>query len=110
MRWHFLSYKFGRLLLPWAGLVALLSSWALPASPIKQLLLVSEAVLIGIILADRVIPGWFPLKRLTAPANSFVLMNLASMAAIVVFFMPPTKLWLPTQVKVPVSDSARDSI
>jgi hypothetical protein len=50
-------------------------------------------------LADRILPAGFPLKRISSPARTFLTMNAASIAALSVFFIEPTRLWLPTRVK-----------
>ena len=96
MRFHFLSHKFSRLVLPWAILATVASTVALPASLLRTFLLLAEAALPGLALLDRLVPAGFPLKRLTSPARTFIVMNVAALAAIVVFFVPATKLWVPT--------------
>jgi cellulose synthase/poly-beta-1,6-N-acetylglucosamine synthase-like glycosyltransferase len=96
MRFHFLSHKFSRLVLPWALLAILASTVALPASLLRTCLLLAEAALPVLALLDRLIPAGFPLKRLTSPARTFIVMNVAALAAIVVFLVPATRLWIPT--------------
>ena len=99
MRIHFLSHKFGRLMLPWAILLILAASVALPASWFRTDVLVSDAALFGLALVDRLVPSWFPLKRLTSPARTFVVMNAASLYAVSVFFTPAGRMWIPTRVE-----------
>jgi poly-beta-1,6-N-acetyl-D-glucosamine synthase len=99
MRFHFLSHKFGRLALPWAILFTIAGTLLLPDSPIRWSLLGAEALFFLLALADRFFPKGFFLKRLTSPARTFLAMNVASMAGLAVFFMEPTRLWLPTRVK-----------
>lgn len=100
MRFHFLSYKFGRLVLPWAILLILLSTLALPFSAWRSFLLVDECVLLGMAAFDRFVPAKFPLKKLTSPARTFVAMNAAALLAVLVFFVPPESLWRPTRMQV----------
>lgn len=96
MRFHFLSHKFSRLVLPWALLATVASTVALPASLFRTCLLLGEAALPALALLDRLVPAGFPLKRLTSPARTFIVMNIAALAAVVVFFVPATRLWIPT--------------
>lgn len=99
MRFHFLSHKFGRLMLPWAILLIMGATIALPASWFRTDLIVSELGLFALALIDRVLPAGFPLKRLTSPARTFIAMNAASLYAIAVFFTPAGRLWIPTRVE-----------
>jgi cellulose synthase/poly-beta-1,6-N-acetylglucosamine synthase-like glycosyltransferase len=99
MRFHFLSHKFSRLVLPWAILAIVASTVALPASLFRSCLLWGEAALPVLALLDRLVPAGFPLKRLTSPARTFIVMNAAALAAIVVFFVPAARLWVPTGTK-----------
>ena len=99
MRLHFLSHKFGRLMMPWSILMAVVGTWLLPGGPIKWILIGGEAAFALLVLVDRILPKGFPLKRLTSPARTFLAMNAASMAGVLVFFIEPTKLWRPTRVK-----------
>jgi cellulose synthase/poly-beta-1,6-N-acetylglucosamine synthase-like glycosyltransferase len=99
MRFHFLSHKFGRLVLPWAILSTIVGTLLLPDSSIRWSLIASEAIFFVLALSDGWVPKGFPLKRLSSPARTFLAMNIASMAGLAVFFMEPTRLWLPTRVK-----------
>jgi len=99
MRWHFLSHKFGRLALPWTILAIYASTFALPPSGWRSFLLWNEAALPLLALLDRALPKGFFLKTLTSRARTFLVMNLAALAAVAVFFVPATKLWNPTRVK-----------
>lgn len=100
MRFHFLSYKFGRLVLPWAILLILASTVALPDSSWRSFLLIDECMLVLLAALDRFIPGKFPLKRLTSPARTFLAMNAAALLAVTVFFVPHKTLWRPTRMQV----------
>ena len=96
MRFHFLSHKFSRLVLPWALLTAVAATLALPGSFFRTCLLAAETTLPALALLDRVVPPGFPLKRMTSPARTFIVMNAAALASVVVFFVPATRLWIPT--------------
>jgi hypothetical protein len=99
MRWHFLSHRFARLALPWVLLIGVGAAAALPAGWLRFFLIAGEAALIVVALADPAIPRWFPLKRLSSPARTFLIMNAAALLAVSVFFVPPQLLWRPTRVQ-----------
>ena len=98
MRFHFLSHKFSRLVLPWALLLFAGASIAVPASRLRTVLLAVELTFLLLAAANRFVPKGFPLKRLSSPAQTFLLMNAASLAAVAVFFVPAARLWKPTRV------------
>ena len=98
MRFHFLSHKFTRLVLPWAILLVFGASWALPPSGFRTSLLDGELCLFALALLDPFLSKRFPLKRLTSAARTFLMLNAASLLSVIVFFVPATKLWRPTRV------------
>ena len=100
MRFHFVSYKFGRLVLPWAILLILASTIALPNSAWRSFLLVDECMLFGLAALDRFVSRKFLLKRITSPARTFLAMNAAALLALLVFFVPPESLWRPTRMQI----------
>jgi biofilm PGA synthesis N-glycosyltransferase PgaC len=99
MRFHFISHKFSRLVLPWALLVIAASTIALPDSGFKTILLTTEIAFVLLAVVNRFIPREFPLKRLSSPIQTFLIMNAASIMALTVFFVPPARLWKPTRVE-----------
>jgi hypothetical protein len=101
MRLHFLSHKFARLVLPWAMLAVLAFTVALPNARWRDFLLTDEAIFAILALLDRWVPSWIPLKRLSSPARTFLLMNAASVAGLAVLFIPAQKLWKPTRAAAP---------
>lgn len=101
MRLHFLSHKFARLVLPWALLAAVVASIALPASPGRTILLSLEAAFLLLAAGDAAVSKRWFLKRLTSPPRTFLLMNLAALAAWVVFVIPARRLWKPTAISPP---------
>ncbi len=99
MRWHFLSHRFGRLVLPWTLIAIYLSTAALPNAYWRNSLLLNELFLPALALLDRFVPKGARLKRLTSPARTFLLMNFAALSAMRVFFVSAEKLWsAPTAV------------
>jgi len=97
MRFHFLSHKFSRLALPWVLLTGLAATLALPSSTLRTWLLCLEAAFPALALLDLLVPAGVALKRLTSPARTFGLMNAAALAAVIVFVVPPERLWRPTR-------------
>lgn len=89
---HFLSYKFGRLLLPWLLLAALLSSLLLPP-PFRLMALGGQLFCYLLAAADTWIPSGFPLKKLSSPARTFLTMMVATVVALKVLFVPARSLW-----------------
>lgn len=105
MRMHFVPHKFGRVLLPWLILVGVASAFALPDSPVRSALLVIALAVIILAALDLVLPKNFMLRRISSPARSFVVLNLASLASVLVFFVPPERLWKPTRVALNAADT-----
>ena len=58
----------------------------------------SELAFVLLAVANRFVPKGFPLKRISSPAQTFLVMNAAALAAVAVFFVPATRLWKPTRV------------
>lgn len=99
MRWHFLSYKFGRLVLPWAILAVWGATLALRAGSFRDFLLSDELVFVAVAVLDRLVPRNWPIKRISSPAKTFLAMNLAALLSPIVFLIPAENLWKkPTQV------------
>ena len=89
---HFLSYKFGRLLLPWCLIVIAVSSCWLPA-PWNLAMLACQGIFYGIAVLDLVLPSRMPLKRISSPVRTFVTMMIAALWGLAVFFVPAQSLW-----------------
>ncbi len=94
---HFLSYKFARLLLPFALLACAVSSlWA------GGNLAVISACVQGCLFLAVILDFWTPpgnaLKRLTSPIRTFSVMMLATICAVSIWFVPPERLWKTTRV------------
>ena len=71
MRFHFLSHKFGRLMLPWALLLVLVGSIMLGLTAGQWWPLIAEVALVALAWIDGIVPKGFRLKRLTSPARTF---------------------------------------
>jgi cellulose synthase/poly-beta-1,6-N-acetylglucosamine synthase-like glycosyltransferase len=93
---HFLSHKFGRLLLPFALLIALGSAFFLP-HPWRLLFVTPQVLFYALALADPIIAEKSPLKRLSALIHAFVVLVAAAACALSVFFRPAHLLWKETR-------------
>ena len=105
MRMHFLPHKFGRVALPWLILIGIAATLALPAGWARSTLLALALVVLAFAALDLVLPKKFILRRISSPARSFVLLNAASLASVLVFFVPPERLWKPTHVALGAADT-----
>ncbi len=99
MRFHFLSHKFGRLVLPWALLLAAGSLLAMPYSLVKHILLAGAGAFLVLGAADYALPRRLVLRRLTSPVRTFLEMNAAALLSVIVFFVRPQALWRNASVK-----------
>jgi hypothetical protein len=94
---HFVSHKLARLLLPYPLIAMAVSAWWLPGW-LAPAAVGTQAFCYGLALADMVLPEKWPVKRLTAPARTFVVLMAASLFAVTALFMPGQKLWKETKV------------
>jgi biofilm PGA synthesis N-glycosyltransferase PgaC len=95
LRFDFLSYKVGRLLLPWIFLGILVVSFFI-SQPWSGAAIVAQALFYGLAALDIAVEPEFPLKRFTSPPRTVVSMLAASACAIVIVFVPANRLWRPT--------------
>ena len=89
---HFVSYKFGRLLLPWLLVAMAVSSFGLP-NPWRILFVSGQGLFYLLAALDGFIPPKFPMKRISSPALTFVTMMIAAVRGLIIFFVPPRTLW-----------------
>ena len=89
---HFVSYKLGRLLLPWLLLALAISSFGLPA-PWRVSAIAAQAAFYLCAAADHWVPPASAWKRVSSPARTFVVMMAAAVAGLSVFFVPARSLW-----------------
>ena len=90
--WHFVSYKFGRLLLPFALIAIFAGSWGLP-SPLNLISFALQGLVYGLALIDRWIPESSFFKKASGPASTFVVLMAAGVAALSILFVPSDRLW-----------------
>jgi len=92
MRLHFLSAKYGRIVVPYCMIALALATIGLP--PFWRALATWGQVLFyGLAAIDPFVPDRFPLKKLTSLVRTFVVLMAASLAAVRVYFVSPTSLW-----------------
>jgi hypothetical protein len=96
---HYVSYKLGRLLLRFSLVAIAITSFWLPRPWMVLSVLAAEVIVYGLAILDDRISETSPLKRLSSVSRTFVVMMLAALCALSVFFVPPQKLWTPTKTR-----------
>jgi cellulose synthase/poly-beta-1,6-N-acetylglucosamine synthase-like glycosyltransferase len=94
---HFVSYKLGRLLLPFALLGVAITSFGLPAIAAVPVI-AAQALFYLLAVLDPWVPPLGILKRASSVARTFTVLMAASLCAVSIFFRPPASLWKETQV------------
>jgi biofilm PGA synthesis N-glycosyltransferase PgaC len=94
---HFLSHKLGRLLLPFAMIAALVSTFFLP-QPLMLVAAAGQACFYAAALVDPLVPERTALKRITGVIRAFLVLVAAAFCATAVFFLPAQQLWKETRV------------
>jgi len=98
---HFVSYKFGRLLLPFALLIAAISSFGLP-TPWRWIAVGMQFGACALALVDPYLPKGFVLKRLSSIVRTFLVLMIATVHSTgILFGRSPQNLWKQTDVAVP---------
>ncbi len=92
MRFHYVSLKLGRLLLPYMLLAALLSSLALPGA--WRVLAVPQILFWALALVDPLFPQGSSPRRITGPARAFAVLIFSAVAALRILFLPARSLWV----------------
>lgn len=100
MWFHFVSYKLGRLLLPFAFLAIGASSFWI-SQPFRTIALSMQIVFYGLAVVDIFLPQGSALKRITSPPRTFCAMMAAAVCALAIFFVPPRSLWQITSAGPP---------
>jgi cellulose synthase/poly-beta-1,6-N-acetylglucosamine synthase-like glycosyltransferase len=99
MRFHYLSYKLGRLLLPFALIIIAVTCFWLPSRWMVITAVAAQVAIYGLAFLDERLDEESILKRLSSAARTFVVMMLAALCALSVFFVSPQKLWTPTKTR-----------
>jgi biofilm PGA synthesis N-glycosyltransferase PgaC len=96
VRFHFISLKIGRLMLPWLLLAALVSALLLPA-PWWIIASTPQILLWAIAAADPWVPRGSFIKRISGPARAFAVLVFAAVAALRITIHPARSLWIETR-------------
>jgi len=89
---HFVSHKLGRLLLPHALLILALASFGLPGTW-RLAALSAQAAAYGLAALDWVVPEKWPLKRITSPMRTFMVLMMAALCGMSILFRPSGAFW-----------------
>jgi poly-beta-1,6-N-acetyl-D-glucosamine synthase len=95
---HYVSYKLGRLLLPWFLILLAICTFFLPA-PWMVIALSLQAIPYALGLVDPYLPQESPLKRVASLTRTFLTMMVAAVLALKVWFVDPRTLWIVTSTK-----------
>ena len=98
MRIHFLSAKFGRLIMPFLLILVALSTFGL-ADPVRGIMLVAQGLFYLTALLDQWVPQRSILKKVSSPIRTFVVLMAAALLGTRIFFVPPQGLWKETKVQ-----------
>jgi poly-beta-1,6-N-acetyl-D-glucosamine synthase len=90
MWFHFLSYKAGRLLLPWL-LIAIGGSSLLLSSPWRIVACLPQLAIYLVAAAHPLLPR--RAQRFSSPLRTFAVMMLAVLGGLQVIFVPARRLW-----------------
>lgn len=105
MRLHFLSAKYGRIVIPYCMIAAALATIGLPPYW-RALAACGQALFYGLAALDSALPDGMLLKKLTSPVRTFVVLMAASLAAVRVYFVSPTSLWKDVSYRPSVAEQA----
>jgi cellulose synthase/poly-beta-1,6-N-acetylglucosamine synthase-like glycosyltransferase len=92
MWWHFVSYKLGRLMLPFLAIGTAVGAALLP-DPWRGAALAPQAGLYLLAALNRWVPLRARLKGASAAASAFVVLLAAALCAVSILFVPPGRLW-----------------
>jgi hypothetical protein len=96
MRFHFVSLKIGRLLLPFLLAALLATSFGLP-SPWRWLAALPQLAFWGVALLDPLVADGGMVKKLTGLPRAFAVLVWAAACAWKILFVSPRDLWVETR-------------
>jgi hypothetical protein len=93
MRFHFVSLKIGRLLLPWLLAALLVTSFGLP-SPWRWLAALPQLAFWALALLDPLTADGGAAKKVTGIPRAFAVLVWAAACAWKILFVSPRELWV----------------
>jgi len=98
---HYVSYKFGRLMLPFAAIAMSVSSFGLPY-PWFVIAGCMQVAAFALAAVDPLVSNKWPFKRLTSILRTFIVMIAAAVYATRIWFGPPSEdLWKHNRSAIP---------
>lgn len=94
---YFVSHKLGRLMMPWALIAILVSSFWFPP-PLAAIALTAQALFYGLAGIDPWIGEQSVLKRLSSPIRTFVVLMAAALYAPFALWQSADRVWKQTEV------------
>ncbi|MGA2904104.1 MAG: glycosyltransferase family 2 protein [Candidatus Korobacteraceae bacterium] len=108
MRLHFLSAKYGRIVIPYCMIAVALATIDLPPYW-RAAAACGQVLFYGLAALDGAVPDGLLLKKLTSPIRTFVVLMAASLAAVRVYFVPPASLWKDVAYRASIAEQAHSS-
>ena len=108
MRLHFLSAKYGRIVIPYCMIAAALATVGLPPYW-RAAAAWAQGFFYGLAALDIFVPDGTALKRVTSPLRTFVVLMAASLAAVRVYFVPPASLWKEASYRPSIAEQAHST-
>jgi cellulose synthase/poly-beta-1,6-N-acetylglucosamine synthase-like glycosyltransferase len=103
MRFHFVSGKYGRIVIPYCMIAVALATIGLPPYW-RAAAFWGQVLFYGLAALDGVVPDNVVLKKVTSPIRTFVVLMAASLAAVRVYFVQPTSLWKDVSYRASIAE------
>jgi hypothetical protein len=108
MRFHFVSLKIGRLLLPFLLAALLAASFGLPL-PWRWLAVLPQLAFWALALLDPLVPEGGAAKKLTGIPRAFAVLVWAAACAWKILFVTPRELWVEARIANPPSAAGENT-
>jgi len=103
MRFHFVSGKYGRIVIPYCMIAVALATIGLPPYW-RAAAFWGQVLFYGLAAVDGMVSDNVGLKKLTSPIRTFVVLMAASLAAVRVYFVQPTSLWKDVSYRASIAE------
>jgi hypothetical protein len=108
MRFHFVSGKYGRIVIPYCMIAVALATIGLPPYW-RAAAFWGQVLFYGLAAVDGMVSDNVGLKKLTSPIRTFVVLMAASLAAVQVYFVQPTSLWKDVSYRASIAEQSPSS-